>query len=83
MKYRIAKKRMKRDTLLNLWLNHAKDNFDIIKCDQNTLSELSGLVVTISKKMLDYEFDQIKLIQKSMRLCNYQFFHYVADKVFK
>lgn len=83
MRYRIAKKRMKRNVLLNLWLGHAKDNFEVIRCDQNTLSELSKLVISISQKMLDYEYSQIKSIQKSMGLRNYQFHHYVADKVFK
>lgn len=83
MKYRIAKKRMKRNTLLNLWLVHVKDNFEIIRCDQNTLSELSKLVIIISRKMLNYEYDQIKSIQKSIGLRNYQFHHYVNDFIWK
>lgn len=82
MRYRIAKKRMKRNVLLNLWINHMKSNVELLHCDNNTLSELSGLVLSISKKMLDYEYDRVKIIQESMLLRNFQFHHYLEDRIY-
>jgi len=82
MRYRLAKKKLKKNVLLNLWIGHAKDNIEIVSCYNNTLSDLSRLVMAISYKMLNFEFSQMKKIQKSMGMRNFQFFHYVGDKMY-
>lgn len=80
MKYRLAKKLMARNVLLNLWLKQSKLNFkNLSSRDRGT--ELGRNCAELDKDLLLYELTQLQKIQSSMHLRNYHFYHYLSDRI--